>query len=57
MLVEEENLIVVGESIFIDVKTMLDTKVHRLQSWLTRLVRILLVLCFKIYWHLATFLR
>jgi len=38
-----------------DTKMGLNIKVYKLQSWVSRLVRILLVEIFETYWHLATF--
>ena len=40
-----------------DTKIELNIKICRFQSWLTKLVRILLVLYSKVYWHSATSYR
>ena len=41
------------ESTYTNIIVRLDTGVHRSQSWLIKLVRILLVLYFKTYRYLA----
>jgi len=55
MLVDKENLIIGRERILTDARAELDMSEHRSWSWFTRLARMLLVLCSKTYWCLATF--
>ena len=57
VLVREEDLKGDEEGIFASVEVGLDTKICKLQSWLMRLVRILLVKTTKAYWYLATSLK
>jgi len=45
MLVDKWSLDIEGGDTSIDIKTMLNTEVYRSWSWLTRLVKILLVKC------------
>ena len=57
VLAEKESLNIKWRDIFVDVKIGLDTRVYKSQSQLIRLVRILLVLCSKMYQCLFTFLQ
>lgn len=50
---EEKSLENTGEN----TEVGLNIKVYKLQSWVSRLVRILLVEIFETCWHLATFYR
>jgi len=47
--VRENGLVVGRDDIFIGIEVVLDTRKCRSQSWFTRPVRMLLVLCFKAY--------
>ena len=49
ILVRKNGLVVERGDIFMGTEVVLDTRKCRSQSWFTRPVRMLLVLCFKAY--------